>query len=584
MCRTALAAVLLAAGAATAAPDPLRLVPKDAGLVFAAGSPRRLVEGVARLDAYRNLRQFPQVREVFESTPVRRFFQIVGYLERELGAPWPELLDKLAGGGVALGVAVGGPDPAPAVLVVQGTDAAAVEKAYALFLAVVEEQAGRDGSPAVRKGSYRGVPTYHLGTDAHYARVGAAAVVANTEAGLHAALRLAEPGAAVGDSVLGKPTLAAARALAGDGLAGWGWLDLAKAKDNQQARDFFETTRKDIFQTLLFGGTVDAVRRSDFVAFGLRQADDGYALTVRLPARRADLDDVMRLHVPPAGTPGTLPLLRPKGVVYSQSFYLDLGHLWRNRKAVVNAQNLKDIEKGVADIDRVLPGTTFGELLERSGPYHRFVAAHTGETPYATQPGQVIPPTALVFSMRDPAYGESMDGILKAAALLAGFQTGWAMREETHDGVRITTYRFPEKGTPKFDDPGRLRFNFAPSFAVVGTSLVVGSTPGIVKALVPELRAEAAAKPAPTPVVWQARGFAPGVADLMLASPEATVTATVLTQGVGLDEATRQVRAFAGWLRTVGTVGAALAHDERFFEFELDWRIHHRGTENTEKK
>src|SRR5262245_9501144 len=85
-------------------PDPLRLVPKQADLVLTIDAPRKLADAIASVEPLRQLAQFSAVRELLDSTNSRRFRQLIDYYEKEVGASWPELLDRVAGGGVALAV------------------------------------------------------------------------------------------------------------------------------------------------------------------------------------------------------------------------------------------------------------------------------------------------------------------------------------------------------------------------------------------------------------------------------------------------------------------------------------------------
>ncbi len=564
----ALAAVVLAP--AVAAADPLQLIPKQAGLVVVVEHPRKLAEAVRDLDAYQSAQSLPTVREFLDSTVARRFFRLVAYYERELGAKWPELLDKVAGGGVALGVRIG-QDPAPALLVVQGTDEAAVAEFFRLAVAALEQEAARQAggeAPAakVRRAAHNGVETVHLGDDFHAARVGPVIYVSNKEASLFAGLDL-KPGESVAD----RPGPAAARKLLGGDPLAWAWLDFAKVKEGKQAKDFFASTRKDLFQTLVFGSSADAFRRADFVAAGLYRTAAGLTATVRLPAKRADLPAEFALHAPAPGKPGSLPLLEPKGVVYSQSFYLDLGALWTDRKKLINEQQLKDIEKAEKDISKFLPGTTLGKLLEMSGPYHRIVAVHRGEKPYSVIPEQAIPPVALVSSMRDPQFGKTASSAIRAGAMLATFQVGLTMSEETFDGVTIVSYRFPENKPFPGGDPGRVRFNFVPCFAVVGDYLVASSSPGLVKDLIPELRK--APDPAKcSPAVWRAKAYAAGLAETIQANPDPVVTNAVLRDGVGLDEAKQQVAALADWVATLGAAELSIDHQADAYQIKVEWK------------
>ncbi len=547
--------------------DPVRRLPRSCGFVFKIENPRQFVEGLTKFDSYQGLQDFPQVKEYLDSTQVRRFFQVVKYLEAELGSPWPVLLDKVAGRGIALGVALA-PEPQPGLLVIEGTDAAVVAKAHTLFLdGIREENARAESKQEVKQGDFEGTPVTRVGKDFFTAVRGTTIFITNKDIAMKEGLRLAT--GKTSETVADHPSLVAARKLAGPSPAAWGWLDLATIKQSQSSKDYFTTVKKDIIQTVLFGSTIDAARRAELIAFVVDQSPAGYAVSVRLPAKRVDLDPDMALHAPMKGEPGSRPLLQPAGVLYSQSFYLDLGFLWAERKRMFNPENLKDLEKGVNDLNKVLPNTTFGKLLEGSGPYHRIVAANTGEKLYAVEPSQVIPPVAYVGSMRSEQYGESMDSLLRAGGVIASIQTGWKMSEETHDGVDIVTYRFSEKTEPKFDDAEKLRFNAAPSFAIVGDAIIVGSTPGIVKLLIPELKKET--KVAGSPVVWRARGFAEGAGHLVESSPEATVTQAILTQGIRLAEAKEQTRKFAVWLKTLGHVDISIDHAADMYEFKVAW-------------
>src|SRR5947209_19057984 len=77
-------------------PHPLRFAPKEANLVVRVEHPRVLVETVTGLDLVRQAQTLPFVREQLQSTTVQRFLQLVAFAEKELGAKWPELLDRLA--------------------------------------------------------------------------------------------------------------------------------------------------------------------------------------------------------------------------------------------------------------------------------------------------------------------------------------------------------------------------------------------------------------------------------------------------------------------------------------------------------
>src|SRR5947199_4514626 len=91
---------LSSAARADAPPTPLRLIPDQADVVVQVDHPRKLAQSYIHLDLWKGLYQLDAVRETLESTNYRRFLQLVAYLEKQLGMPWPELLDRLSGGGI----------------------------------------------------------------------------------------------------------------------------------------------------------------------------------------------------------------------------------------------------------------------------------------------------------------------------------------------------------------------------------------------------------------------------------------------------------------------------------------------------
>src|SRR5947209_5964298 len=141
--RFLIASLIIAAFASTARaenpPDPLRLVPEEADLLVKIESPRKLIETGLNLDAVKQLFQLEAVQEVYDSTNFRLFYQLIAYYEKELGLPWPEILDRVAGGGVVLSAKLG-PEPAPVLLVIQGTDEEFLKKFLQVTLEVIDQE------------------------------------------------------------------------------------------------------------------------------------------------------------------------------------------------------------------------------------------------------------------------------------------------------------------------------------------------------------------------------------------------------------------------------------------------------------
>src|SRR3954471_23089533 len=128
--------VAVSGRAETKTPSPLRLLPADAHFLIQIHKPRRFVEQTDQLDAVEKIRKLSAVKEQLDATTPRRLRQLLAYFEKKLGAKYPELLDDIAGGGIAVAGTFG--DKAPLLMVLQGTDEKRVEKFLAEALALLE--------------------------------------------------------------------------------------------------------------------------------------------------------------------------------------------------------------------------------------------------------------------------------------------------------------------------------------------------------------------------------------------------------------------------------------------------------------
>src|SRR6202042_861101 len=94
------------------------------------------------------------------------------------------------------------------------------------------------------------------------------------------------------------------------------------------APDLYKTPR-DPALTVLFGAYIDILGRTPYVTAGLIREGQGLALRIRIPFGREGMGaGDAGLHLPPADQPGSRPLLEPRGVLYSYSFYLDVSRIW----------------------------------------------------------------------------------------------------------------------------------------------------------------------------------------------------------------------------------------------------------------
>ncbi len=558
MTRPLLLAAALFACQAAGAGEPWARLPPTADLFAVVDRPHALVAALLSHPAAKSARELPSVKAALAAANVRQAEQLAAYYEREMGDDWPTILEQVAGRGVAFATLTT-EVPGPVVVVVEGTDAAASKVFFELATRAFEDELTRQNPDAkLRRRTHAGVATVHSGDDFHAAQTGTSIVFSNREPELNAALTRDAKS-------MPRPLWRAKALLPAKPLAVVGF-DLVPRKSSQASRDYFANIRNDVIANVVFGSSLDAVRRADLAAASLHVTGDRVEGVVRLNARRADLPAEFALHVPAVGQPGSLPLLEPPGVVFSQSLTLDVATFWTQRAKLVNAVQLPELEKAERDASKLVAGPSIGEVLAMSGPYHRVVVMATGDAKYKTKAGQVFPPTALVSSMRDPRFGKSAASLLRGAGFAASLAAGLTMGEETFDGVKIVTYRFPD-GKPLAADPENLRYNATPCFAVVNDSLVVASEPSVIRALIPELTRPQT--PDPAAPAWRVMAYGRGAAGYTAANPEPLTSSLILTRNLGLAAATAEAKQFAEWLGTLGDATVSIDHAADFFELKF---------------
>jgi hypothetical protein len=549
--------------------SPLRLIPEQTDLLVQVPQPRRLVETLIALDTLKQLQQLAPVRELFDSTNVRRFTQLVAYFEKELGIPWPQLLERLAGRGVVLGIEFG-PSPAPALVVVEGDDDKLMQQFFELGLRIAEQELARqEAKDKPVKGSYKGVATVRVGTEFHAAIAGGVLFLSNSEKTLHAALDRHHGG--VKKSMAGAAAVAeAAKLLPPQALVSL-WLNLDKVRQSPEAKAAYKSPPRDEpLQTVLFGHYLNLLGRSPFVCAAVYRAPESLGLTIRIPRGRDGMGGDKLLHVPPAGAPGSRPLLEPKNVLYSESSYFDIANIWKERTTLFNEKQVQGMEKFEKQSSvPFLAGTKLSKLLTQAGPYYRFVAAHQSKSSYKTTPKIAIPAFAVVWELRDPeAFGKTMETILRAAALLGGGKANLKLVEEKYKNCKLVGYRFPEDETLK-GDVNDLRFNFTPCFTRVGDQFVVSSTVALCRELVDLIQKEGTTPTRGDASSSRMRLYASGAAAYLHTIEDLLITQTTLDQAVTPKEAREQVKVFLDVIRGLGALTLEPRFDDKMFQYDI---------------
>jgi hypothetical protein len=552
--RIFLAVLLLLVGQIqrTPAASPARFVPPDTDILVEIPHPRQASDALLTLDAVQKVQTIPQVKELLGSTSYRRFYQLVAWFEKDLGAAWPEILDQTTGNGAVLTVKIG---PNPAVLaVLEGKDEKVTRLAFDRGLTVLKgELARRDGAPpfithpAPNQGTM-----ITVGPEFCFACTGKVILASNNHDTMKQALALVEKG---GKSLADNPgVIEAARLLPADCLARV-WINMETVRRQPGAPDIYKTPR-DPGLTVLFGSYVDTLGRSPWVTAGLVRQKQELSLRIRLPQGREGMSaGDSGLQLPVGDNPGSRPLLEPPGVLYSYSFYLDISRIWTDRELLFGQPNAKGIEQADKDTAKIpLNGVRLSKILTNAGNYHRFVVANQRNTGYLKKPQQNLPAFALVTEMRDPdGFAGSAELALRGVALSQMSTYKLTLVEEKYKDVPLVCYRFAED-KPVPQDETDQRFNFSPCFCRVGKQFMVSSTLELCHDLIDELQTEAREGTPGAPSISRQRIYSAGMAQILAQFEDQLVTQAILDQSVPPAEARAQAKALVELVKGLGNV------------------------------
>jgi hypothetical protein len=546
--------------------DPLRFIPGQAELVFKIENPAKTAENIFNLDLVREVLTIDIVREFYESTNSRRFFQLLGYFEKELGHKRFELLDSLAGGGIVVAAKFTG---APAALVaVQGKDEELVKRFSKIALKIFEQELARQEIKGkIGKGSYRDIETVEI-DKFRLALVGPTILFATDLKVLERAIDCHLNGK---DSIVGSPELEKARKQLPADPYGWVWVDLKKINSIQA----FQEGIKQVVNIPQFfpylGPMAEMVQRSPYVAVGLYHKDNQFLTAVRMPCGRKELSAKAALFMPEEKD-GSLPLLKPVNTVASFSYYLDLAKLWNHKDKWLSPDEAKALDKAAKDIGRFLGGSKLSTLLSQMGTHQRFVQTQTKRK---ENPGQQNAlgggNIALVLDMRDPAFGKSMETILRAVGLFASFQFNLKMIEHKHGPYTIVSYQLADKKKGK-NKPAVAPFYLilsalSPCFVTAGDNFIAASEVELCKELIDLLEKEKRNKPATATTRFQF--YSSGIAAQLNAQKDQFRAGLILALAMDPKAAQDQVQKLIALVERIGTLQFETHYRSHEFRFDV---------------
>ena len=496
--------------------------------------------------------------EAIQSSPQFDRLRLIGELiAKATGDDWKTGLRKLTAGGAALSFSPAKTAGLTAVLT------AADETALKRFITISKQHVQSRLPEPQRKHVYRtvrrdGHEITRVGPAA-FAVVGKRLIVASTERRLLDALKRGANSAKSSR----KPT-ALARVS----------VDVAAIRKTPDFAKALKHPAKDAGGVAILGGWVDLLRTADHVTAEV--VPDGKSLEIRLRSNAAR-------HKTTPGLEGfftdgkrekVAPLLQLPNTIYSASWYRDYRALWRSRAKLLTAQSRKTIEEGDETVRqqlsvigaKTLPSRAFSLL----GTRYRVVVTRQQKTEYRVDLPSKLPLAGLAVELRDEsAFRKEVIPFFRGLSLILSFEQKMVLTKSKHKGADLVGLRFRDDETAA-SEGNRIRFNFAPTYAVTRKHLLVGTTPAIVRQMIDEIDRQARQHSVVTTTATELQSLSLTESAQAIRDFGSTLTlALSFNGGLSVAESKRELELLAKFLESVGKITTEAGFDAKGFQYRI---------------
>ncbi len=474
------------AGAAESAAQAL---PTQAVAAIEIFQPRAVLGPLLEKDTRATLALAPAIQRAMAKSEFQQFQVLVQFLETQLGADWPTALQKLTGGGLALGLY----PQQRAVFVADSEDEAMLIKLHTLLWNGAQNQAALAGKPSPATARQIGnVTAYSLGKNEAHVLAGKRLLWTKSLEDMELALQSTQQGGGLAATA----DYQAARRALGSDAAGMIFLNMRALKLAPGVAKALKPENGNPLAALIFAGLGETAGNANWIALGLQVKPHGLSLQLVSDAKPAGTNAPAAFALPELATEGALPNLTVPHQIAAMSLYRDL-----HRFYAAKDQLFPERTSGLIFFENMM-GIFFSgrdltdDVLAQATPHIRFVAAQQQFDPAIGTPVYRLPAFAVVLQLKKPEqFRETVEEAWQKAIGLASFtrgqraEPGFIIERPVYNNIPFSVARF---SNTYIKDPAKLevRYNFRPALAMPGNYLIFASTDGLARNLMDALARE----------------------------------------------------------------------------------------------
>jgi hypothetical protein len=560
---------LCPAASADQAPPAARWIPRDTVAVLEIVRPKDVLGLALESKLTETVTAHPLFKQATLQPGFMQFRAVVSFIEGQLGTDWKTGLKKLTGGGVTAAITAKG----VVILIIDAEDA----KLLAQLQEMIVGFAKQNQPDRVKSAEYKGTTCWELADGQVHAVVGGRFVSASKPEGLKAVLD-AKAGSEE-QSLLSLPAYQAAKKAAGDEAAARAYVNLGIVKQIPGVKAGLDKDTNPI-GALLFAGLIDSLRQSNWLALALKIDGDTLSLESTLDAKVSGKSGLAAFARSEKPQEGALPNLAVPRTIAGMSFYRDLHGFYAAKdklfpertSGLIFFENMMGIFFSGRDLT--------DEVLSEFRPEIRFVVAEQKFDPAIGIPQIQFPAFALVLKVwRPKEAAELMEEAFQKAVGLVSFTSGqkgvpgYIVDRPSHADVRYTVaYAGKPRGAEK--GPLPVRYNFRPSLACLGDSVIVSSAESLTRDLIDALKKEMSALPKAlheTDSLIEVN--ATQLASILSANRAALVRQNIMEKGSTQREAETNIDMLVGAVKLLGKATIALGQTDDKVQARLTLKL-----------
>jgi hypothetical protein len=464
----------------------VELLPPSTVIFAEIPQPQELLNAVYDHKLVERLMELAQVRAAMEKKPYLDFKAGVAVVESQMGLPWRRIVGQAMGGGVCFAVDA---KTQGVVILARGTDEAVHGKLLETLANLASLDAkGKGKADPVETADYRGVKVYAVDKNRFVILDDWLVITNKEELGKQVIDRFLERSQ---KSLASDAQFAEVQGAMSASTAAWAYVNAATLRSAGVAKELFGGQAENPLLELLFGGILNALQHTPYVAIGLNAGDQDVRLFAHAPYDNDWAKDLREYYFGPEGKGVAPPQLFVEDTIVSLSSYRDVSAMWLRAGDLFDEHMNEELAKADSGLTTLFGGKDFGEdILGALRPEIQLVVARQVFAEGQPAPAIQLPAFGIVAELKDPATMQpelrrtfqSLVGFLNIVGAMNGQPQLDLDLEKTDSALFVTSSYLPDANV-KDTHSMKINYNFSPSIAFVDGRFIVASTIGLAHAL-----------------------------------------------------------------------------------------------------